>query len=259
MNQVPPVADWFQNGFHRFLRTYLRKHFHTIAISKAGWQPESLTVAEPLIVYGNHPAWWDPLIAHFVNRHCFAPRQFYAPIDATALRKYRVFSKLGFYGIDLSTYSGAAEFLKQSQAILAAPRTAVWLTPEGRFVDCRDHTAELMPGLSHLCSKMKTGKVVAMALEYVFMQERKPECLLRFSEPIGVATETWSKTQWHEHLTQSLRRTQAELAAEIQQRDLNCFRPLTSGKAGVGGLYDMARRLRSLARGERFQAEHDTP
>ncbi len=60
MNQVPPVADWFQNGFHRFLRSYLRKHFHTVAVSKAGWQPESLTIDEPLIVYGNHPAWWDP-------------------------------------------------------------------------------------------------------------------------------------------------------------------------------------------------------
>ncbi len=193
MSQVPPVADWFQNGFHRFLRSYLRKHFHTVAISKAGWQPGSFSAGkamsadEPLIVYGNHPAWWDPLIAHFVNRHCFAPRQFYAPIDASALKKYRVFAKLGFYGIDLSTFSGAAEFLKQSQAILAAPRTAIWLTPEGRFVDCRDHSAELMPGLSHLCSKMKAGRVVAMALEYTFMQERKPECLFRFSEPIEVS------------------------------------------------------------------------
>lgn len=182
MSQVPPVADWFQNGFHRFLRRYLRKHFHTIAVSRAGWQPESLSAAEPLIVYGNHPAWWDPLIAHFVNRHCFQPRQFYAPIDATALRQYRVFAKLGFYGIDLSTYGGAADFLKQSQAILDAPKTAIWLTPEGRFVDCRDHSAELMPGLAHLCSKMKTGRVVAMALEYVFhagAQARMPMSFFR--------------------------------------------------------------------------------
>lgn len=257
MSEVPPVADWFQNGFHRFLRSYLRKHFHTIGVSKAGWQPQSLAADQPLIVYGNHPGWWDPLIAHFINRACFTPRQFYAPIDASALRKYRVFAKLGFYGIDLSTYSGAADFLKQSQAILAAPQTAIWLTPEGRFVDCRDHSAELMPGLSHLCFKMKAGHVVAMALEYSFLQERKPECLVRFSDPIEVSSVELTKIQWHGRLTERLRAAQVALADEVQQRDLNRFQSLASSRSGVGGVYDLARRLRSFVRGERFQAEHD--
>ncbi len=89
------------------------------------------------------------------------------------------------------------------------------------------------------------------------MQERKPECLFRFSDPIEVSKIEWTKLQWHQELTQRLRATQAALAEEMQQRDLSRFRSLARGKAGVGGIYDLARRLRSIARDERFQAEHD--
>ena len=50
----------------------------------------------PLIIYANHPSWWDPMIAQFLNRKLCPDRQFYAPIDAKALEHYRVLGKLGF-------------------------------------------------------------------------------------------------------------------------------------------------------------------
>lgn len=152
-----------------------------------GWQPPSLVGDDPLIIYGNHPSWWDPLIAHYLNLKLLSPRQFYAPIDAAALAKYAVFAKLGFYGVNLASHSGAAAFLKQSMSILEHPQTSLWLTPEGRFCDCRDHTAPLMPGLSHLCAKLRRGLVVPMAIEYLFWEERLPECLVYFGTPLDVA------------------------------------------------------------------------
>ena len=48
------------------------------------------------------------MIAHFLNRTLFPTRQFYAPIDADALQQYPVFGKLGFYGVNMDTTSGAA-------------------------------------------------------------------------------------------------------------------------------------------------------
>ena len=92
---VPHVAGWFQNGFHRFLRRYLKRHFHTIAIDRDSRSSLIVDDDQPLIVYGNHPSWWDPLIAHFLNRSLFPNRQFYAPIDADALEQYKVFANLG--------------------------------------------------------------------------------------------------------------------------------------------------------------------
>ena len=109
-------------------------------------------------------------MAHFLNRTLFPRRQFFAPIDADALEQYKVFAKLGFYGVRMHTTSGAAAFLRQSLAILHAGDTAIWMTPEGRFADVRDRTAKLMPGLAHLCTRLESGCAVPIALEYVFWE-----------------------------------------------------------------------------------------
>jgi len=235
----------------------LRRHFHSISISNDGFEPGSIDGDVPLIVYANHPSWWDPLMAHLLNSQLFKPRQFFAPIDAEALEKYKVFSKLGFYGVSLSSHSGAAAFLKQSIGILEHPSTALWITPEGRFCDCRDDSAPLMPGLAHLCTKLSRGVALPIAFEYVFWEERLPECLVRFGEPLAIdIAMNRTKSQWNELLLTHLREAQTKLSTDSIARDASKFTPLLHGSAGAGVAYDFIRRMKSLFTGRRFQREH---
>ena len=254
---VPPVAHWLQNGFHQFLGKYLRRHFHTIAMLRHSDEEVSLNADTPMIVYANHPSWWDPLIAHFLNRSLFAPRQFYAPIDAAALEQYKVFAKLGFYGIKADSKSGAADFLRVSKAILSTGSAAIWITPEGRFTDARDHSQPLMPGLAHLCSKMQTGYVVPMAFEYTFWDERLPLCLANLGTIINVSEhQSLTKESWSERLNDGLRIAQTQLADAAIERSPDRFRPMLSGKRGAGAIYDSFRRMKSWMTGREFQASH---
>lgn len=254
---VPPVSAWFQNGFHAYLRRLLRRHFHTVAIDRQSRCESVIGETAPLIVYANHPSWWDPLIAHFLNRTLFPSRQFYAPIDADALEKYRVFAKLGFYGVKMNTTSGAAAFLKQSSAILAAAGTSIWMTPEGRFADARDHAGALMPGLAHLCHRMSEGWVLPLTLEYVFWEERLPECLSLLGTPINIAEHhDLSKPEWSELLTERLREAQTRLSERAIQRSAEPFDSLMSGTRGAGGAYDSFRRAKAWATGQDFRASH---
>ena len=195
---------------------------------------------------------------HLVCRQIFPKRQFYAPIDAQALAKYQVFKKLGFYGVDLSGTRGAAEFLRTSMSILTAPNTSLWITPEGRFADCRDHSAELMPGLAHLATKLtENGVLIPMALEYTFWDERLPECLVKLGEPIAIADHpNEDKTVWKRLLIEKLRNTQCELADQAIARSPEPFESLLRGARGAGGFYDGFRRARSLFSGRRFEPEH---
>lgn len=211
----------------------------------------------PLIVYANHPSWWDPLLAHYLNARLFNPRQLYAPIDASALEKYKVFSKLGFYGVNMASHSGAAAFLKQSIGILEHPATALWITPEGRFCDCRDYSAPFMPGLSHLCTKLTRGVILPMAMEYVFWEERLPECLIRFGDPVAaVESSGKSKAEWTDLLSQQLRTAQTKLRDESVARDASKFTPVLRGGVGAGGSYDFMRRIKSLFSRQHFRLEH---
>jgi 1-acyl-sn-glycerol-3-phosphate acyltransferase len=253
----PPVQSWFQNGFHAFLQPFLKRHFHAVAIDRES-RCDSLDESTPLIVYGNHASWWDPLMAHFLNRTLFPGRQFYAPIDADALEQYRVFGKLGFYGVRMDTTSGAAAFLSQSTAILQSPQgTAIWITPEGRFSDVRDHSAALMPGLAHLCTRMRSGYALPIALEYVFWDERLSVCLVKMGTPIPIlAHSDLPKAQWSELLTSRLRETQLDLSELAITRSSEPFENLIRGRTGAGFVYDSFRRIKSWATGRRFRSQH---
>jgi len=256
-SNVPPVPGWFQGGFHAFLRPFIRRHFHAIAIERQSRCEDSLDKAAPLIVYGNHPSWWDPLVAHFLNQTLFADRQFYAPIDHEALQQYRVLGKLGFYGVRLNTTSGAAAFLKQSMAILGHGGTAIWITPEGQFADARDHSAELMPGLAHLCTRMNDGWALPLALEYLFWDERLPVCLAKMGDPVLIADHSHlTKAELGEILTSRLRKTQAELAQLASARSSAPFDNLLRGNPGAGIFYDSMRRVKSLLTGRGFRSQH---
>jgi 1-acyl-sn-glycerol-3-phosphate acyltransferase len=257
---VAKPADWFQNGFHRFLETYLKRHFHAIAIEtnsipRPGTFDQDRSL--PMVVYCNHPSWWDPLLAHYMNQRLFKPRQFYAPIDASALQKYKVFEKLGFFGVDLQSTRGAASFLKTTAEIFRRPESALWLTPEGRFADVRDHDAELMPGLSHLCSRLDRGIVVPMSLEYVFWEERLPECLIRFGDWVSIEKSgRKSKSEWSDELATRLRDNQARLAELVIARSADPFTNLLRGQQGARGMYDWSRRIKIWFPGGNFQAAH---
>lgn len=254
---VPVVPAWFQNGFHRFLRPYLKRHFHAVAVESECRESLDIDSGEPLLIYGNHPSWWDPLIAHYLNRSLFPSRQFYAPIDAEALEQYPVFGKLGFYGVRMNTTSGAGAFLKKTTAILGDGGTAIWITPEGRFADARDHDAELMPGLAHMCTKLSRGWVVPLALEYLFWDERLPVCLALFGKPVQIADlGNPSKLEWQELLSTKLRGTQDKLAKLAVARSSGPFDNLLQGKAGAGIFYDSFRRVRSAFSGKKFRNQH---
>ncbi|GAA5504774.1 lysophospholipid acyltransferase family protein [Novipirellula caenicola] len=253
----PDVSGWLSRGFHRFLTPYLRRNFHSIAMMRDSLAHAAVPEGEPLILCANHPSWWDPLTAQFLNQHLFPTRQFFAPIDAAALEQYRVFAKLGFYGVKLHSSEGAAAFLKQSRAILHSGDAALWLTPEGRFADVRDHSAVLMPGMAHLCARMQSGYVLPIAIEYVFWEERLPECLFRVGEPFRIADHPQaSKMDWQTRLTERMRENQSVLSERVIARDSQAFENILSGARGAGFVYDSMRRIKALVTGRRFKASH---
>ncbi len=225
----------------------LRRNFHAIAIVADSLAALQIPSSQPMIIYANHPSWWDPLLAQFLCRQLFPQRRFFAPIDAKALEQYRVFARLGFYGVQLDSASGSAAFLRTSRAIMAAENSSIWLTPEGRFSDPRDLDQPLAPGLAHLCSKADQGIIVPLALEYPFWDERLPECLLCFGPPLNIAAHRGEdKPAWSARLAHRLRETQRRLAEHVIARDCSPFQLLLRGHGGAGGGYDWMRRMRAL-------------
>ena len=256
---LPSSSPWLLGWFTSYSRRYIRKHFHSVRVSLAGLPPSNGGL--PLVVYSNHASWWDPLMCLVLKDEFFQERTAFAPIDATMLARYKFLGRLGFFGVEQGTRRGAARFLRTADAILNGGQNILAVTPQSRFADVRERPVRFAPGLGHLATRVERAVFLPLAVEYVFWEERLPELLVRFGDPLeicledrrGIRSDDWSRCFEH-----NLAKTQDSLALESQRRRTEDFRVVLRGGAGQGGVYDLWRFLKSRIRGKEFQKEHGT-
>ncbi len=232
---------------------YVPRHFSALRVSRGGLP--QVPAGKSLVIYSNHPSWWDPAIFILLGLALLPERHGYGPMDARELERYGLLRRMGAFGIDLASVRGAAGFLRTSRRILADPRGTLWITAEGRFTDPRARPVTLRPGLAHLARHMPGLVFVPLALECSFWNESRPEALARFGPPVvpGAARDLTDVTR---DLTAALTATMDALAADSMARDPALFQPVLRGGVGVGGMYDAWRRLRAWSTGRRFDPAH---
>lgn len=238
------LATWFMTAY---MRRYARRHFHAVRI--AGALPPAIEPERGVIVYCNHPSWWDPVMFVLLQAQMFPGRSGFGPMDANSLRRYGVLERIGVFSLQPGTHRGVARFLRVSEGILRTPNTVLWVTAEGGFTDPRQRPVRLRPGVAHLLRHLPGVVAIPLALEFPFWNERTPEALLRFGEPIvGGAGEAL--------LAERLTQTMDRLAEDAMTRDPARFQTMVAGKAGIGGIYDVWRRGGAAMRGDRVELDH---
>ena len=239
--------------FGWYLRWYFYRSFHAVRVSRAGLPPDS--AGRKLIVYGNHPSWWDPAVYILAATLLFPERRGFGPMDEAALGKYGVLERMGVFGVPQGTARGGAVFLHTSLAVLQDRSSMLWITAEGHFTDHRSRPVVLRPGLAHLARRVPDALIVPLAIEYTFWNESRAEVLLRFGTP--VPSGPGSVADWNARLSAGLSDTMDALASESMTRDARLFRRLLRGGTGIGGIYDGWRRLRALLGGRPFDPSHE--
>lgn len=249
--------------FGMYGRRYIGRKFNAVRVLKdplkqANSAIPTLAADEPVVFYLNHPSWWDPMILVALATGHYADRYHFAPMDEVMLKQYAFFERLGFFGIKPDSAKGAATLLRAARAILSQNNTTLWITAQGQFVDVRQRPLELKPGLSHLAKQMTHGKIIPIAIEYTFWNQSTPEALLAIGQPIDVKHlhETHDVHQWQNLLTSRLSELMDELAHAASQRDETLFELLNQGRRGVGGVYDVWRRLKAWTQGRPFDPSH---
>jgi len=261
---VPRISRTALRVFAKCARRMLRRDFHAVRL--AGEVPDFAAVPrdEPLIVFTNHASWWDPLTCLFLSRLFLADRSHYAPIDARGLERYGILRKLGFFGVEQESAKGGREFLRTARAILATSGAVLWITPQGAFRDSRARPPAFAPGLGHLVAKLDRATLLPLAFEYPFWDEKTPEALCRFGEPVfrsdksdgSDLSDLSDAGAWTRRLEGALARCQDALAAAAIARDPGAFRVLCGGSAGVRGPYGWWQRMSAWLRGKPYDPEH---
>ena len=240
--------------FGLYLRWYFWRSFRGVRVSRGGFP--ALPAGRPVVIYTNHPSWWDPALFILLSATLLRDRIGFGPMEAASLGRYGVLRRMGVFGIDLDSPRGAARFLDVSLRVLARPDSVLWITAEGAFTDARARPIRLRPGLAHLARRVEGAVLVPMAVEYAFWNERKPEALVRFGPPVEAGGKRGT-ADWTAMLETELTRTMDLLAAESATRDPRLFASVLRGTAGVGGIYDVWRRAAAWRHGRRARLLHE--
>ena len=233
--------------FGKLFERDLRASFHAVRCS--GPVPVG---SGAIVLFANHPSWWDGEIFAWLSTTMFAERRSFVPIEAAMLERYRFFRKLGAFGV-APGYKGAATFLAVGEAVLELDDGLLLVNAEGRFRDVRDRPLQVAAGLAHLAKRKPKGRFVPLAIEYAFWDERRPNLLLRFGEPVDAEG---IRAEGKAVLRDALTATMDALAADVATRDPARFTTLLSGKTKINPVYDGWRRAKALLSGRRFDPAH---
>jgi 1-acyl-sn-glycerol-3-phosphate acyltransferase len=239
--------------FRVWLHFLFWRRFSAVRLSRSGIPGQH--AGRPLVIYTNHPSWWDPALLLLVSAKLFQNRIGFGPMEAEQLQRYGMFRKFGVFGVAAGT-AGALRFLRMAKRGLAEPRALMAITAEGRFTDPHTRPINLRPGIAHLARLAPDAVFLPAALDYQFWNESRPEALLRFGPPVLLTGQNIADI--HAALTAALTETMDALAADAATRDPGRFVTLLNGTAGAGVIYDSWRRLIAWARGQRFTARHET-
>lgn len=240
-------------GFRGYVKRFVRRNFNAVRVACRD-RIEQIG-SGPIVCYINHPGWWDPMTGVLLTAEFFPGFRFAAPMDAEALDSYPILNRLGFFPVARDSAEGARTFLRTARRCLADPRSILWVTPAGRFTDVRERV-DFQPGLSHLITTEFSGTAIPLAIEYAFWNERQPELLIEFGQPLNTAGLPADRRARNTILEAELHALQDSLAARAIRRSESEFETLCLGRAGVGGLYDATRRMVSWSRGKRFEQRH---
>jgi len=240
--------------FSIYLRWYLSRHFHALRIANAGRIPPQ---AQPLILFGNRASWWDPLVAMMLGRTLLPDRDHYAPMDATALEHYAIFRLMGFFAVDAGSPRDVTQMLRAGEQALSRPRSALWITPQGEFHDVRERPIVFRPGIGALIGRRGRVTSVPIAVEYVFWKERLPEILVNVGEPLEIADGTMEDARtWTNLHSYAMAATLDELAMLAMERDPAAFELVLNGSNGVGGVYELWKRIGCAVTGRPYRHDH---
>jgi hypothetical protein len=232
--------------FASMVASMTRRRFHAVRLAVGSRAVlEAVDGGErPALVVMNHSAWWDPIVAILVWRAFFPRRAPYGPIDRHELKRFAIFRKVGLFGVDPDD-PATLDAMRSYLGGLARtdPRLALVVTPQGRFADVREEVVP-RPGAAAVAAAIAPDRAVALAVEYGFWVDQKPEIFLR-AESIPCGDD--GVLAWQRRIRDAMQRNQTELSVLVRGRDAAAFEPMTPRFAprvsGTNPVYDLWLRL----------------
>ena len=142
--------------------------------------------AEPggTLFLANHSCWWDLFLVHFLNESI--PVDGYGMMEHFNMVRFGFFRRIGAFSVDRTDPASVRASLDYAAGLLQAPRSGVWVFPQGKIETNDARPLTFQPGIRALVRRAGRVRVVPVAFRYEFWQDERPEALVRFGAPTWV-------------------------------------------------------------------------
>ncbi|MCD8511574.1 MAG: lysophospholipid acyltransferase family protein [Bacillus sp. (in: Bacteria)] len=167
----------FEKVFSTYNTRLLKKHFHSIYLTKASQKQQGLAIY--LI---NHSSWWDSLILFHLNQTVLHTKAI-AMMSQDGLSKFPFFQKLGAFPVDRSSLRSIAVALNYAKEQLESG-SSLFLFPQGDEFPLEKRPFRFFSGAAYIHEKLPHIPVVPILFYHSLLHHQLPEWFIHIGKPL---------------------------------------------------------------------------
>lgn len=193
----------------------------------------------PLVVYMNHPGWWDGYMAFLLDTLVFRERfESYIMMEERQLRAYRFFALCGAFSVDRKRPGEAERSVRYISRLLRERRERIlWILPQGRIAPNDRRPLRVYPGAARVALQSGEPLLWPVALRYEFRGEQLPEAFIRVG-PAHRAAPGATEESLTEEIRERLTAAVDALRDEVNEERTESYQALLEGRAGINRMFD---------------------
>ncbi len=218
-------SAWFERLFAVYNRNLIARRFDGLRVAGLEFLRDR-PCAAPLILYANHSSWWDGLVAFQIGRALALDQ--YAMMEERHLREYPFHRRLGAFSVVRENARASLLSIEYAGELLRGTSRVLWIFPQGVTLPNDARPLHLYTGAAHIIRQTGTAYVAPVAMRYEFLDDFRPEALVRIGVPAPIGADAKAAKQLTAGFAESLTRTLDELRGDVVNGNLEGYEEIVA-------------------------------
>ena len=235
-----PIVEDVMTAY--FLRR-LRRRFAAVRL-KGGENVPPDGGGVPLVLYGNHPGWWDAVLPLILSRRHFR-HDAYAMMEEAQVARYGFFRKIGCFSIVRENPREALRSLRYATDLLDGTSRALWLFPQGVLTSAEKRPLRFFNGTARLLRDLGEVIAIPVAFRYEFVERELPEAFVACGKPWHIRRGERVDIPLTTGILEQLLEYEMDVQREdVMEREFTAYQTIVRGKRSINEAWDALRHPR---------------
>ena len=238
----PIVEKVMTAYFHR----RLRRRFAAVRLKGDEFVPKGDTAAAgepgvPVVLYGNHPGWWDAVLPLILSQRHFR-HDAYAMMEEAQVARYGFFRKIGCFSVVREDPREALRSLHYATQLLAGTSRALWVFPQGVLTSAEKRPLRFYNGTARLLRDLGEVIAIPVAFRYEFVDSELPEAFVACGRPWHIRRDERVDVSLTTGMLEQLLEYEMDVQREeVMEREFNAYETIVSGRKSINDRWDAFR------------------